>query len=199
MNDFESRVLNGAGRMIQRHMIKISQAGAGTNLKRRVNVTRNYLEDLHKLRNYLYGGRSTVRNIQGFGRNRLNEDIRMAEQMYAADLYDYLHDKRINVIHTARNIFQEHMANAPEYNRNSTLTAKKIHFQRRARGYRRVKQYIETQIRNEPMLAENASIKRLLEKTESDIRKMNILNRRVNTAHERIQTMRRKYPGAGPY
>jgi hypothetical protein len=195
----EQKILNAARKMHQEHILKIGQAAAGTNLKRRVNVARNYLKNMKKLQNYLYGGRSNVRNIQGFGRNTLANDINIAEQMYKEKFREYIHQLGQNVFQTARDMYEEHMVDAPPYNRNSTLTAKKLHFQRKARGHRRVQQYIQSQIRNEPVLAENASIKRILQKTESQIQKLNIINRTINRAHERLYTMKRKYPGAGPY
>lgn len=189
----EGRILNGARRMFQRHMIRISQAYAGTNLKRRVNTGRNYIKDLKKLENYLYGGRSNVQNIQGFGRNRLREDIRMAEQMHQDALREHLFHLGRNVLQTARNMYQEYMV---PYNRNSTLTAKKMHFQRRAHGFRRVQQYLTNQIRNEPGLAEDERIKRVVQKTEMGIRKLNAINHNLNTALKEIQSRKRKYPGS---
>ena len=195
----EQKILNGARKMIQEHMLKIGQAGAGTNLKRRVNVTRNYLKNLKKLQNYLYGGRSNVRNIQGFGRNTLANNINIAEQLYEEKVREYIHDKRANAIKTARNILNQQAANSPAFSKNWTLVEKKRHYELRARGFRRVKQYLQNQIRNEPMLSQDVSIKRHVEKANLAIKKLNKIVQHVNSVFHELQSRRKKYPGSGPY
>ena len=196
MDNFERRVLNGARAMIHKHMLRIAQAGAGTNHKRRVNVARNYLDDLEKLRNYLYGGQSTVRNIQGFGRQRLNENITRARRDYTVSLEQYIHHLARNVIRVAGEMHREHMAGAPEFNKNWTVTQKGKYHERQARNARQVLNYVKGRVEAEPLLLQHNQIKRILNKFQEKINKWNSINRTVKTVQHRIRTMKRKFPGS---
>lgn len=192
----EQKVLEGARNMVAKHITRIAQAHAGTNFKRRVNVTRNYLEDLKKLKTYLYGGQSNVRNILGFERALLNRNIRTAENGLAAALHEYVFHLGRNVIQTARNIHEEHMINAPKFNRNWTLTEKKRYYERQAKAAHRILHFIRGQAEAEPMLSQNERIKRVIDRFETAIERYTMINRTLNTALSRIQSRKRKFPGS---
>ena len=186
----EQKVIDGIQNMLRKHTLRMVQAGL--NHKRRVRAQLNYIKDLQRLKNYLYGGPSTVRNIPGYERRKLNDTIRDAERRYVTIL-----DDAIREIATAiRQIHHEHMAGMSEFNKNWTLLQKATFKERQSQVARRGLNYIQAQIRSEPELAKHNYIKTTLKKFKKIVNEWNSINRNVKNYQHRIRTMKRKFPGS---
>lgn len=186
------KIIEGAQNMVQKRITNIAQAAAGTNLRRRVNVTQNYLTNLRKLQTYLYGGRSNVRNVPGFERARLNANIRTAENGLVLALHEYLNELSKNAIQASVNLYETHMENEPT-NNTGTLTNQQRQVQYKLRGYRIALKHLQNEIQREPMLARVGRVQRSIRIIQTFIRQFEQKNRNFNKGRKILGKRTRNY------
>lgn len=74
-NEFEKRIRSGAKNVINNQERRFREAHNSNDPRRVLTATKNYIQSLQSLKNYLYGGRSNVPNVPGYERNHLNNSI----------------------------------------------------------------------------------------------------------------------------